>query len=252
MEATKQAYLCEIVSMDEIAEKTFDLRFRCAQMAAEAKVGQFVHIKCGNDINTLLRRPISICDVEGDVMRVIFEVRGEGTALLAQKKAGEQLDVMGPLGRGFNPIEGKCAVIGGGIGTFPLLMLAKSLNAPDVYLGFRNKDRVLLVEDFASAGGNVTVTTDDGSYGYHGFAIDKLKENLDGVEKIYACGPTPMLKAVQTLSAETGIPAELSMEQRMGCGIGACLTCACKVNDHYAHVCKAGPVFKASEVNLNE
>lgn len=250
----KQAYMCEIVRNTCIAPDIYDMRFVCAEMAAASQPGQFVHIKCGDDINTLLRRPISICDIDGNQVRVLYQVKGEGTKLLAQKKKGEQLDVMGPLGRGFqiSADNKKCAVIGGGIGTFPLLLLSKQLDKPDVYLGFRTKELVSLEEEFAACAGNLTIATDDGSYGYNGFAIDALKANLDGVDMIYACGPTPMLKAVQALSAETGIEAQLSLEQRMGCGIGACLTCACNVRGHYAHVCKAGPVFKASEVTFDD
>lgn len=250
----KQAYLCEIVQNTCIAPDIYDMRFVCAEMAKAAQPGQFVHIKCGDNINTLLRRPISICDVQEDTMRVLYQVKGEGTKLLAQKKAGDQLDVMGPLGRGFqmDPANQKCAVIGGGIGTFPLLLLSKQLDKPDIYLGFRTKELVSLEAEFAACAGHLTIATDDGSYGYNGFAIDALKANLDGVDMIYACGPTPMLKAVQALSAESGIAAQLSLEQRMGCGIGACLTCACNVRGHYAHVCKAGPVFKANEVTFDD
>lgn len=250
----KQAYLCEIVQNHLIAPDIYDMRFVCADMANASQPGQFVHIKCADHMNTLLRRPISICDVQGDQMRVIYQVKGEGTRQLSLKKAGESLDVMGPLGRGFQIDEEnrKCAVIGGGIGTFPLLLLSKQLDKPDIYLGFRTKELVTLEQEFAACAGSLTVATDDGSYGYNGFAIDALRAHLDGVDIIYACGPTPMLKAVQALSAESGVPAQLSLEQRMGCGIGACLTCACNVRGHYAHVCKAGPVFKASEVTFDD
>lgn len=217
-------------------------------LANEAKPGQFVHINIESEAH-LLRRPISICDIEGDVVKIVFEIKGEGTAVLAKREGGV-LDVIGPLGNGFDLKKGKNAVIiGGGLGVFPLLYLAKGLENPKIFLGFRNKDMVCMEDDFAKCG-KTLVATDDGNYGYHGFAIDLAKKELEGCDIIYACGPAPMLKAVKALSEETGIKAEISMEQRMGCGIGACLVCVCKTKNGYEKVCQKGPVFDASEVEF--
>ncbi len=252
--AEKKVYDCTIVKLDEIATGIFDLWLKNAEMASTALPGQFVNIKCADQVNTLLRRPISICDVQDDATRVIFQVKGEGTRALSKRKSGEVLSVMGPAGRGFTWEDSyqKCALIGGGIGTFPLLYLAKKLPKTDAYLGFRNQSLVVLEEEFKTAAKELVIATDDGSYGFDGFAIDALAARVTEYDMIYACGPKPMLKAVQTLSKESGVPAQLSLEQRMGCGIGACLVCACKVNGHYNHVCKGGPVFKASEVDLDD
>ena len=241
---------CRIAGKRMINDNFVELLLENEKMAKEAKPGQFVHINVGSEAH-LLRRPISICDAYDNITRIIFEVKGEGTRLLSEKNEGDIIDVLGPLGQGFTVKKGQRAVIiGGGIGSFPLLYLAKSLDAPKTFLGFRNKSIVCMEDDF-KATGEVMIATDDGSYGYHGFAIDLAKEALkDGCDIIYACGPAPMLKAVKALSEETGIKAEISMEQRMGCGIGACLVCVCKTKSGYEKVCQRGPVFNSDEVEF--
>ena len=149
-----------------------------------------------------------------------------------------------------SPIVKDCVlafVIGGGIGTFPLYKLCKTLYKPEIFLGFRNKDMVVMENEFSMAG-NLHIATDDGSYGYHGFAITMAEEKIDGCDIIYACGPRPMLKAVKALAEKYGKKAQLSMEERMGCGIGACLVCVCKTTTGNRQVCLQGPVFDADEV----
>lgn len=250
-------YQCKIVSKKEIAPNIIDVTVKSPEIAAAAKPGQFLHIKCGDEISMPLRRPISICDTEGDEVRFIFEMKGRGTKNL-DLLSGE-LDILGPLGNPFTVANGTFrnpVVIGGGIGTYPLLKLAKSLENATVYLGFRSKAQVTLEEDFKAVCADVTVATDDGSYGYNGFAIELLRGKIksEAVDIIYSCGPTPMLKAVKELAEENGIRCQVSLEQRMGCGIGACLTCSCETTSKgtwkYKRVCKNGPVFWSTEVVL--
>lgn len=249
-----------IVSKKEIAEGIFDIYVDCAEVSRNAKPGQFIHIDCGDGVNTLLRRPISICDAKDSKVRFLFEVKGSGTKYLANKNEGDIINFLGPLGRGFTVSDSfkKPAVIGGGIGIFPLLMLSKRLNNPSIYLGFRNKDRLVLQQDFKKVADSLYIATDDGSYGYNGFALDLLKNDISEgeIDIIYACGPKSMLAEVKKIAESNKIKCQLSLEQRMGCGIGACLTCVCKTigngSAEYKRVCKDGPVFWSDEVILDD
>lgn len=250
----KKSYLCELIKKVCLAEGIYDFTVKAPEIVKNTIPGQFLHILCSDKV--FLRRPISICDAEGEELRFIFEVKGEGTKELAEKNVGDMIDIMGPLGNGF--IEGefkKPAVIGGGIGVFPLFKLTKELENATVFLGFRSKDRVVMEDEF-KAYAETFIATDDGSYGYNGYAVTLLKEHIEknGCDVIYSCGPAPMLSAVKRIAAEYNIPCRVSLEQRMGCGIGACLVCSCETifegTDKYKRVCKDGPVFWASEVNI--
>lgn len=250
----KKTYKCELILKTELCPGIFDFVVKAPEIAEQATVGQFLHISCGG--STLLRRPISICDFGEGFVRFAFQVKGEGTKELAAFKVGDMIDIMGPLGHGFKIEQDKKAVvIGGGIGVFPLLKLARETQGA-VFLGFRTKDLVVLEDDYLQAHDNVTICTDDGSYGYNGFAIAAMSEYLleNEVDVIYCCGPTPMLKAVKQVAEHKNIPCQLSLEQRMGCGIGACLTCVCETKDEgmgkYKQVCTCGPVFDSKEVVL--
>lgn len=244
-----QVKFCKIVSKREIAKNQVELLLENETLAKQAQPGQFVHINIGSEAR-ILRRPISICDAYDNITRIVFEIKGEGTQILSEKNVGETLDVLGPLGTGFTvKKDAKAVVLGGGLGSFPLLYLAKNLTNPKVFLGFRDKDMVCMEEDFSKCGETV-IATDNGTYGYNGFAINAAKEAIDECDIIYACGPIPMLKAVKAIAEEKGIKAEISMEQRMGCGIGACLVCVCKTKSGYDKVCQKGPVFDASEVEF--
>ena len=252
----EKVYECTLVKKEEIVPGIFDFTIESPEIAAKTQYGQFLHINCGG--KTFLRRPISICDVEGDNVRFIFEVKGEGTKELSQRVVGEKLDVMGPLGHGFEikPEYKNAVIIGGGIGVFPLFNLAKNIKS-DVFLGFRSQDRVVMEEEFSNVAKSVTVGTDDGSYGYNGYIAEKMAQYLDENEcdVIYCCGPMPMLRAVKKIAEDRNIVCQLSLEQRMGCGIGACLVCTCESNhdgmDKQLRVCKNGPVFYSTEVTLN-
>ncbi len=247
-----------VTNRQEYGNGLFALTLHAPNIAAEAKCGQFVHITCGE--GNLLRRPISICDVEGETLKIVFQVKGEGTKWLSRRSAKHTVDVLGPLGHGFdlNALGERPVMIGGGIGVPPMLYTMKNAKAnsasPTAILGFRNKDAVILTEDFEKVG-DTHICTDDGSFGTHGFVTNVLEQHISKFTGICACGPKLMLKAIAQLAEKAGLPCQVSMEERMGCGIGACLVCACelKLRDgeqgvRYGHVCKDGPVFDAKEV----
>jgi dihydroorotate dehydrogenase electron transfer subunit len=247
----KRTHTSIILYKQEIAPHVFDMWVSCSGIGSTAVPGQFIHVKCSDGV--LLRRPFAICDVSEGKIRFVFEVKGEGTKILAAKHKGEAVNILGELGNGFTLSERyqHPLVIGGGIGTFPLLFLSRRLNKPDAILGFRDKSQVILEGDFARKCNKVRVATDDGSYGHHGNAVALAREKITSYDILYACGPTPMLKAVADLAGVYGIPCQVSLEARMGCGIGACLVCACAINGQYKHVCKDGPVFWSDEVNFD-
>lgn len=246
--------LCKIVEQKKLTSDIFSIVLAAGDMARTAQPGQFVHVRCGEGL--LLRRPISICDAWDDRLRIVFQVRGTGTEWLAQRQEGETLDVLGPLGNGFDlPERGPVLLVGGGIGSAPMCFAARRLgNRAVAALGFRSGGGVILADELSSAGVPVTVATEDGSVGETGRigqAVQRLlRENADFT--VLACGPTPMLKAVSAVAAGEGRPCQISLEERMACGVGACLTCSCKVNGHYKRVCKDGPVFWSQEVEWDE
>lgn len=242
---------CEIVRRDTCGGCT-RLELKQPELAAMARQGQFLHIRCG--AGQMLRRPISICDVQGDRLTIIFEVRGAGTDWLSRQTVGAVLDVLGPLGNGFPKVEGKILVAGGGIGVPPMLLTARCADSADAVLGFRSAERQMLTEEFSAVCGKVLCMSDDGSCGEKGYVADGVRRMLSQAHyaAVMACGPKMMLKTVAAAAAEAGVACYVSMEERMGCGIGACLVCACKTKKNgeegYAHVCKDGPVFPAEEV----
>ena len=248
--------ICRAASNTRLGEGLYQLVLNAPQIAAAAQCGQFVHIACGE--GNLLRRPISICEAGEGRLRIVFQVKGEGTRWLADRKEGDTLDVLGPLGHGFDTaaLGARPVLIGGGIGVPPMLQTVKCAKAagaaPRAILGFRNQGAVILEEDFRAVC-ETFVTTDDGSYARHGFVTDVLKELVADATGVAACGPKPMLRAIAAIAKQAGLPCQVSMEERMGCGIGACLVCACALKaengeTRYGHVCKDGPVFNAEEV----
>ena len=252
---------CKIVSKKWLNEDAVHMVLEVGDMVRTSckGPGQFVHIKCGEGL--LLRRPISVCacmaDEPEDTLTIVFEIRGEGTDWLAQREEGEYLDVLGMLGHGFQmEDEGRYLLVGGGIGIPPMYGCAQSAEGRcAAILGGRSADKVILKESFEEICSEVLVATDDGSLGHHGFVDALVRETL-GKDKnftaILACGPKPMLRSVAKAAAEYGVPCQVSMEERMGCGVGACLVCACDMADGTRkHVCKNGPVFPAEEVDWN-
>lgn len=224
------------------------------------RAGQFVNLGVGDGAH-LLRRPIAVCKAEGKKITVCFQIKGEGTKLLSRLPVGGKVSVLLPLGNGFFLEEGekKIAVVGGGAGVFPVVSFIREYVGTgreiSAYIGFRNRDAVCCLDDVEKSD-RLTVVTDDGSYGekmnaVQAFVADMGGRNGEKPDVVIACGPTPMLRALKQETTARGIPCFVSLEERMGCGIGACLVCVCnRTNGKHARVCKDGPVFDATEVEL--
>ena len=239
----------------QIADNIFDLTLQTQEIAKHAKAGQFVSLYC-KDGARLLPRPISLCgiDQKEGTIRLVYRVAGKGTKEFSGLKEGDTVSVLGPLGNGFSLRNGRAFLIGGGIGIPPMLQLAIECSEKQIILGYRSEP--FLLEEFQEQG-EVFVATEDGSAGTKGTVLDAIRENGLTADVIYACGPTPMLRALKAFAAERGMECYLSLEERMACGIGACLACVCQTKEKDAHtnvnnrrICKEGPVFDAREVEL--
>ena len=215
--------LAELINKEKVIDGVYKYSVKAEKIVNLSKPGNFIEIRVADQTEPFLRRPISIynLDKENGVLEFIFQVKGKGTEILSRKETGDKIDIIGPL-------------------------------------GFGNKDLVMLEEQFKGVTDNLKICTDDGSYGENGFAIDKLKENMEKekYESIYACGPMPMLRAVKKYAEENRINCQVSLEERMGCGLGVCLGCAVKTAKspkdapEYWHVCKGGPVFNSKDVEF--
>lgn len=253
---TKFEEIAPIVRQEEIADDIYSMWIEAKDIAEHAKAGQFLSVY-SNDGSRLLPRPISICEIDREKgrLRLVYRVAGKGTKEFSDMHAAATLKVMGPLGNGFPKKEKKAFLIGGGIGIPPMLELAKELDCEkQMVLGYR--DELFLNDEFKPYG-TVTIATEDGSAGTKGNVLDAIRENGLTADIIYACGPTPMLRAIKQYAAEHDIECYISMEERMACGIGACLACVCQSKDKDAHsnvknkrICKEGPVFLAEEVEI--
>lgn len=255
----KKKVKATVASQKQIAEQIYDLWLE-TELAQDAHAGQFVAVYPQNAA-TLLPRPISICEADKEQcrLRLVYRVAGKGTAEFSAYQAGDTLDILGVLGNGF-PIEAakgkRVFLMGGGIGIPPMLELSKELDAEKyILLGYRNQD--LFLQDDLGENGQVYIATEDGSVGVQGNVMDIIKVNDLHADIIMACGPMPMLRAIKRYAAEQGIEAYLSLEERMACGVGACLGCVCKTKEinHHSHVnnariCTDGPVFEAGEVDI--
>lgn len=257
--AQKKKIKTTVVSQKEIAENIYDLWLE-TELALDAHPGQFVAVYPKNAA-TLLPRPISICEADKvrGRLRLVYRIAGKGTGEFSSYRKGDTVDILGILGNGFplGKAKGKKVfLMGGGIGIPPLLQLAKELDAEkQIILGYRNND-LFLKEDLGHCG-DVYIATEDGSVGSRGNVMDVIKENGLKADVIMACGPMPMLRAIKQYAAENKIEAYISLEERMACGVGACLGCVCKTKevDHHSHVhnariCTDGPVFEANEVDI--
>lgn len=234
----------EIVENLPLTENVYKMTLRGDTSAITAP-GQFVNIKLDG---LYLRRPISVCDLQGDLLTIIYKVVGKGTEQLSEMKAGT-LDLLTGLGNGYDLAKSGASpvLLGGGVGVPPMYLLCKTLLAQgksvQVILGFNTKNEVFFEQEFKDLGANVTVTTVDGTYGQKGFVTDALA-GCD-YSYFYTCGPEPMLKAVYRASRTSG---QLSFEKRMGCGFGACMGCSCKTVTGYKRICKEGPVLQKEEI----
>ncbi len=256
----------KLIKKEEIIPGIFKFSVQAKEITDKAEPGNFIEIRVTDDIEPFLRRPISIynMDKEKGILEFIFQVKGKGTKILSKKQVEDEIDILGPLGYGTFKFEKyqNIAIIGGGIGIFPLYELAKRAKLQNknvkTYLGFRNKDLVMLESEFNEISNELVIATDDGSYGRNGFAINFLKEDaqVQRPDCIYACGPLPMLRAVKEFAEANNIPCQVSLEEKMGCGIGVCVGCAVKTakstkeNPEYLGVCKAGPVFESKMVEF--
>ena len=248
-----------ITKAECLADGVYSMVLKTEVIAGKAKPGQFVSLYSG-DGSRLLPRPISICEIDGTYIRLVYRVAGKGTQGFSKLKAGDTITVQGPLGNGYDvkaPYAGKKAIIfGGGIGIPPMLELAKQLHCEkDILLGYRD-NQTFLADEFAKYG-NVTIASEDGSVGVKGNVLDAVKQCGITGQVIYACGPTPMLMAIKSFALDNDIECFISLEEKMACGIGACLACVCQTKDiddhskvHNARVCKEGPVFNAREVEI--
>lgn len=252
----KATQVCRILKKDRLTDTAYRFVLEAPESAAQVSCGQFAHVAV--DAKTL-RRPISICDFSRDAgtLTLVLEIRGEGTEWIASRQEGQTLDIIAPLGHGFTlgDTSRRAVLVGGGIGTPPLLSVARAFGGnATALLGFRSADSVILEDDFKSCGAKVHIATDDGSTGHHGYVTQLLAKELAAgdVGVVMACGPMPMLKLTAKACEEAGVECQVSLEERMGCGVGACLVCACAIRrngqEGYSHVCKDGPVFLGTEV----
>ena len=246
----------EILSNEEVAEKIFRLTVDAAELAETARAGQFVQVKISDDFT--LRRPLGIASTAGGKVKIFYRAVGRGTETLSKRRAGERLEILGALGNGFTPRDGKILLVGGGMGLAPLLCAAENAmrnaqcvmrnDKADVLIGGRNQGEVTFwQEEFRPHVEEIFITTDDGSLGKKGFVTDLLPELLTAKNytAIYTCGPEIMMRGVAKLALEKNLPCEVSFEKRMACGLGACLSCSIDTVDGRRKVCKDGPVFDA-------
>ena len=248
-------YQAIVVENKEIANGICSVTFDLGEKPV-VRAGQFGDIAVGG--THLLRRPIAICKTDGNTVTFCYQVKGEGTQKLKTMGVGTVVNVLMPLGNGFFVAEDekKVALVGGGVGIFPLISVLQAYGKDkeiSSYIGFRNKGAVCGVEEFEKSH-NFVAVTDDGSYGAKMNAVQAFAEDLKKgyrPDVVLSCGPTPMLRALKKVAEEENLPCYVSLEERMGCGIGACLVCVCNLtNGEHARVCKDGPVFNANEVVL--
>lgn len=252
----KSREFATVIEQKKIASDVYSLWLQTEQVAREAKPGQFISVYSKDD-SRMLPRPISICEIDREAgkLRIVYRVVGQGTEEFSHLTAGEKVEILGPLGNGFPLKEKKAFLMGGGIGIPPMVQLAKELDCEvQVIAGYRDE---LFLTDELSENGTLYIATEDGSAGTKGNVMDAIRENGLRADVIYACGPKPMLRAIKTYAEENNIECYISMEERMACGIGACLACVCQSKEvdghthvHNKRICKDGPVFLSTEVEL--
>ena len=262
-----QPSLCPIIAISEVALQHFRVTFCNKNIARAAQAGHFVHVlpRLLTSFDPLLRRAFSIVSATNETFDVLFKVLGRGTSMMASRKVGEMVDVLGPLGKTFEPLKSNSLLVGGGVGTPPMAMLASQAKINSVenvtaIIGTRTGNEVLCLEDFADYNIPVKVTTDDGTLGHRGFVTDLLRIELAKYAQseqlmVYSCGPLPMLRAVAQVCGEFGARCQISLEENMPCGVGVCNGCVIPVlgqsDDYgsYRRICVDGPVAWAHEVD---
>lgn len=249
-----------VIEQKMIADGICSMWLDAKEVAVQAKPGQFISVY-SNDKSRVLPRPISICEIDREkgTLRIVYRVVGKGTEEFSKAEAGDSFEILGPLGNGF-PIEEakgkKVLMIGGGIGVPPMLQTAKEIEGEAIIVsGYRNQD--LFLKEELELAGTLFIATEDGSVGTKGNVVDAIRENQIEADMMFACGPKPMLRALKNYALEKGIPCWISMEEKMACGVGACLACVCQSKDvdshshvHNKRICKDGPVFLSTEVEL--
>jgi dihydroorotate dehydrogenase electron transfer subunit len=255
----------KILSNKKAGAEYFKMCVCAPEIARRAQPGQFIHLRCRNSTEPLLRRPFSFHRIHGDNFEVLYKVIGRGTNLLAKKQKGDKIDVLGPLGNGFNcqlPFIGYqlpvSILVAGGMGVAPLFALAENIVHSGkkriyVLIGATAKKHLLCEKEFRNLGVKVLTATDDGSKGHKGFVTDLLKNLLlstvnSELATIYTCGPKPMLEAVARIARRYHIAAQGSLEENMACGVGACCGCVVETKQGYRQVCNDGPVFNLQEI----
>jgi len=257
-----EEFSCRVMEQAALAPDYYLLKLDAPELAQNSSPGQFAMLGCSEGYDPFLRRPLAIHQVDRNKGQVLFlyQVRGKGTKWLSMRCQHDKLSLLGPLGRGFSfsAAGGRAMIVGAGVGVAPLLFLASELRAQGwdlvILMGARNKSGILRPDAFRECG-DLIIATEDGSCGEQGTILDLLSRELakSSFDKLFACGPLSVLKGVQTMSREKGIAAELSLDERMACGVGACVGCVCQGHDgSYLRVCKEGPVFSAEEVVLGE
>lgn len=247
-----------VIENREVAPQIFRMLFESAEIAA-AMPGQFINIKCRQSTDPLLRRPFSVNNVEGDIVTILYQLKGKGTKIISEYEEGDKIDIIGSLGNGFTLPEEKSNVllIAGGIGIAPMFFLARTLKKSGhtltLLFGCMTNDFVPLIDGFSDYCEQVEVSTNDGSAGIKGFVTD-IDIDYSRFNKVYACGPVQMLEAVHIKAAESGVGCEVSLESHMACGLGACLSCVCELENsqsgagRYSRVCVDGPVYDSKVV----
>jgi len=265
----KQVETATVVRNDQIAKEIYLMTLHAPEITSKSRTGQFVNLEVPHDGSRILKRPISISRIDADkgTMDLIVQVIGGGTRCVCEIVPGEPISIVGPLGNGFLRFEEEkhLWLVGGGVGIAPLLMAAEVYKEQNpngrlfVYLGYADGDKAYYQQAFDAYADEVYIATEDGSLGQRGFVTPLMENAIDGGQVpslVLACGPTPMLKAVQAIVNPRGIPCQLSLEARMGCGIGACLCCVVKIGTpqdwEYKRVCANGPVFDSQEVLFDE
>lgn len=228
-----------------LTEDIYKLKLQTPEIAAGVQAGQFIHLQVPG---FSLRRPFTVADAEGEAITLIIRRQGRGTEALEQAKAGDALQILGPLGNGFRPMSGRALLLGGGIGAAALVLLARRLQQCTFVMGGRSAGELWLENLVLPPAVDIQYATDDGSKGFAGNLVLYAEENLQQGMWVAACGPEPMLAGLQSLLLQRDIPGQFALEARMACGLGACMGCTCKTTQGNALVCKDGPVFAAGEV----